>query len=417
MSERHPVVALQEAGSGPPPPAYETQREEIPITGDDCPPGLPTSIVHTQWQYDVNRERRRVHVYFLQTDPQHSSTTEQDSWIGGRVNLAIVSHEPATEADVRVIENPLYNGAEPAGRSSDHYPVEFEPAPTPVPAPPNVERDFSTALENAQNGWVAGVTNDGQVMSTSDGFNASQRFRVGTVAGHWWRFHPGDSPPVDSATHGAVAGRAAADECLALNPMLPLQVMLMPCDSRVAQWRPEPPEVPDGTLSWHNSAYPELCLTGSPLLDPIGALPCDGSRYQQWWDNSRAVPDKAWQPGASRVRLRASNGLYLSAENGGKKDETPLTGDSHGAIDRWDMTSSTPVPATTSPGSGGSTAANASTSWTASMPVKAPLPCSATAAAATAGTMARAAGGWWRPTPTAASASATRPITCAWYGR
>ncbi|WP_158708896.1 hypothetical protein [Streptomyces sp. NRRL S-920] len=49
-------------------------------------------------------------MYYLQTDPQHSRTTGRDAWIGGRVNLAIVTAEEA--AEVRVIENPMYNPSE-----------------------------------------------------------------------------------------------------------------------------------------------------------------------------------------------------------------------------------------------------------------------------------------------------------------
>ncbi|AZM51267.1 hypothetical protein DMA15_00605 [Streptomyces sp. WAC 01529] len=49
------------------------------------------------------------------------------------------------------------------------------------------------------------------------------------------------------------------------------------------------------------------------------------------------MEEKTWEPGESRTRLRASNGLYLSARGGGKSDETELTTYSHGNISRWDI--------------------------------------------------------------------------------
>ncbi|WP_030786557.1 hypothetical protein [Streptomyces sp. NRRL S-920] len=116
---------------------------------------------------------------------------------------------------------------------------------------------------------------------------------MGTVEGHWYRFNYGDSPPGASAARGARAGRAARPRgCPGLNPWLPLQVLL---------------------------------------------LPCDGSQAQRWWDNFRAVEEKTWEPGESRTRLRASNGLYLSARDGVKSDGAELTTYSHGDISRRDI--------------------------------------------------------------------------------
>ncbi len=448
LTEQHEVLALQEVGSGPPTDAHGTQPESIPIPMDVTrPAGLPRSVNHSRWQYGRSTDdggRPPRHVYYLQTDPQHSSTTGRDAWIGGRVNLAIVTAEQADE--IRVIENPMYNPSEtnnayrlrralgvrigntvyynvhargadvggllrgirdatrpgerwvmlgdfnldiryrsdeqarnqslhlrvgeqlvrpnrathqnggeldyaitygmprytagvPSGRGADHYPVQFAPHPAPVtPAPARATHTFSSAFENARTGWVMSVTNDGRVISGSDRFDDRQRFRMGTVEGHWYRFNYGDSPPGASATRGVLADRAARPRgCPGLNPWLPLQVLLLPCDSKYAQWQPESPEEPDGTLIWRNSARPELCLTGTPMLERVLALPCDGSQAQRWWDNSRAVEEKTWEPGESKTRLRASSGLYLSARDGGKSDETELTTYSHGDTSRWDI--------------------------------------------------------------------------------
>ncbi|GHG75236.1 endonuclease/exonuclease/phosphatase family protein [Streptomyces griseocarneus] len=114
LTMHHPVVALQEVGSGPPAEPHQSRGTgvSIPIPGP-FPAGLPVAVNHTQWEY---RHHRR-HVYFLQTDPRRDRTTRRDRWQGGRVNLAVVTSARADE--VRVIENPLYNRDEP--RSEYRY--------------------------------------------------------------------------------------------------------------------------------------------------------------------------------------------------------------------------------------------------------------------------------------------------------
>ncbi|MEH6373110.1 endonuclease/exonuclease/phosphatase family protein [Streptomyces sp. KLMMK] len=426
LTMRHNVVAVQEAGSGPPaePHQHRGTGESIPIPGP-FPAGLPSAVNHTQWEY---RHHRR-HVYFLQTDPQRDSTTRRDRWTGGRVNLAVVTHARADE--VRVIENPLYNRDEPrneyryrralglrfgntvyynvhargadvapllrriraatragenwvmvgdfnldirnrtdrqareqtlhlrpdeqlarpgrsthqrggeldyaithgtprfnagipAGRGSDHYPVQFEPAPTPVPAAPDGPvHNFSTALENAATGQVldAPDTAGGRVTTGRQRYNLRQRFRMDTVQGHWYRLARGNSP---RAASGALAARADGELCPGINPFLPLSVIMLPCNAPGAQWRPEDPGAPGGPLRWRNSRHPELCLTGGGN-GVVAALACGDSPAQQWWDNSRAVDERAWEDEEKRVQLRAYNGLFLDNFSGPGHDGTPLT--------------------------------------------------------------------------------------------
>ncbi|MCK8677173.1 ricin-type beta-trefoil lectin domain protein [Streptomyces lichenis] len=471
LTEHHEVIALQEVGSGPPTEARGTQSESIPIPPDVTrPAGLPRFVNHSQWQYGRRSANPPRHVYYLQTDPRHSRETGQDRWVGGRVNLAVVTHEPATE--VRVIENPLYNPSEtnnayrfrralgvrigdtfyynvhargsdvggllqgirdatrpgerwvmfgdfnldirnrtdeearnrslhlrddellvrpnrathqngseidyaithglgrhnadiPSGRGPDHYPVQFEPAPTPVPAAPDGEAHaFSSALENAGTGWVMNASTDGRVTTTADRYNDRQRFRMETVRGHWYRFRVGQSPDgasgaraataasgargaaaasgargaaAASGARGAAAQEAAPTGCPGLSPWLQLVVTLRSCDAPEAQWHSEDLGAPDGALRWHNSANPALCLTGAGQGDAVLAMPCGDSRRQQWVDSSRAVPDSVWETGESRVRLRASNGLYLAAKDDATGDDTPLTVHGRDQSERWDI--------------------------------------------------------------------------------
>ncbi|MEU8547665.1 RICIN domain-containing protein [Streptomyces roseoverticillatus] len=429
LTMRHPVVALQEVGNGPPTAAHQRHGvgESIPIPGP-FPAGLPDHVNHTVWRY---RHHTRQ-VYYLQTDPQRDSTTGRDRWRGGRVNLAVVTQTRADE--IRIIENPLYNRDEPrdeyryrralgvrigntvyynvhargadvapllrriraaaragenwvmvgdfnldirnrtdrqareqslhlrpdeqlarphrsthqrggeldyaitrgtprfnadipAGRSSDHYPVQFEPAPSPVPAAPDGPvYNYSSAFENARTGLVLDVDNNNRVTTRLQAYNARQRFRVDTVRGHWYRFARGNSP---RAASGALTGRAAlaaGETCPGVNPLFPMSsILMLSCESPGAQWHSEDPGAPGGPLRWHNSLYPNLCLTGTKNEEPVVAFPCGDMREQQWWDNSRAVPERAWEDSDAQVRLRAWNGLYLDNFGGSNRDGTPLT--------------------------------------------------------------------------------------------
>ncbi|WP_171168253.1 endonuclease/exonuclease/phosphatase family protein [Streptomyces sp. I05A-00742] len=446
LTMHHEVVALQEVGNGPPAEPSQSRGTgvSIPIT-HPFPAGLPGYVSHTRWEY---RHHRR-HVYYLQTDPQRDSTTGYDHWIGGRVNLAVVTHARADE--VRVIENPLYNRNEPrneyryrralgvrigntvyynvhargadvpgllrgirnatrpgeswvmlgdfnldirnrtdrqarerslrlrpeerlartgrsthqrggeldyaitrgtprfnaaipGGRGSDHYPVQFEPAPTPVPAAPDGRvHNFSSALENVANGAVLDVQDRGgsRVTTRRQRYNANQRFRMGTVQGHWYRFARGGSPAAAPGTRGTVARNAARDElCPGVNPWIPLSVIAWGCDTAEAQWTPDDPGEPGGPLRWRNSRHPELCLTAGKEGNAVAALPCNDSTAQQWWDNSRAVPEREWRTGDGRAQLRAFNGLYLDIWGGPGRDGTPLTTrrrDIGVSTQRWDI--------------------------------------------------------------------------------
>ncbi|MFI8242490.1 hypothetical protein ACIF83_35375 [Streptomyces sp. NPDC085866] len=138
---------------------------------------------------------------------------------------------------------------------------------------------------------------------------------------------------------GALAGRAAAGMCPGLNPFLPLIVILLSCDSPLAQWQPDDPGAPGGPLRWHNSACPGLCLTGLGNEQQVLALACDDSPSQRWWDNSREVSDRAWEPGDGRFRLRAWNGLYLDQFGEPGRDGTALTTRRRNDVNtqRWDM--------------------------------------------------------------------------------
>jgi hypothetical protein len=442
LTAHHPVVALQEVGSGPPaePRQARGTGESIPIPGP-FPAGLPRSVNHTQWQH--NRQPR--HVYFLQTDPQRNSSTGEDRWEGGRVNLAVVTHERADE--VRIIENPLYNPDEPnndyryrralgvrlgntvyynvhargadvpdllrgiraaarpgenwvmlgdfnlnirnrtdqqareqslhlrddellarpgrsthqqggeldyaitrgtpgfnaaipAGRGSDHYPVQFEMAPTPVPAAPDgPAHTFSSAFENAATGAVLDIPDDGsgRVITHPQRYNAQQRFHINTVQGHWYRFAHGGSSAVAGAAQNVRA--AAAEQCPGLTPLFPLFVTMRPCDEVEAQWHPQDPAAPGGPLRWHNSRYSQLCLTGTQRQGPVMAVPCSDSPAQLWWDNSRAVPEDTWESGDTKVRLRAMNDFVLDAQGGDTGNLTQLITHSRKDVDnqRWDI--------------------------------------------------------------------------------
>ncbi|NGO10147.1 hypothetical protein G5C60_21785 [Streptomyces sp. HC44] len=103
MAERIPVVALQEAGSGPPPvPSGFDDSITIPIPGPRPHPNMPMTVNRSPWEY----HGQFYTVYFLET---HVERTNQGTlrWGGQRNNLAIVTQEHADE--VRVVNNPVFN--------------------------------------------------------------------------------------------------------------------------------------------------------------------------------------------------------------------------------------------------------------------------------------------------------------------
>ncbi|GHC57964.1 endonuclease/exonuclease/phosphatase family protein [Streptomyces cinnamoneus] len=318
LTMRHQVVALQEAGSGPPAAAHQRHGvgESIRIPGP-LPAGLPDHVNHTVWRY---RHHTR-HVYFLQTDPQRDSTTGRDRWRGGRVNLAVATHARADVAPLlrriraatRAGENwvmvgdfnldirnrtdrqareqtlhlrpdeqlarphrsthqrggelnyaitrgtPRFNAAIPAGRGSDHHPVQFEPAPSPVPAAPDGPvHNFSSALENARTGLALDVPgNSGRVTTRLQAYNARQWFRVGTVRGHWYRFAHCNSPRAASGALKDRAALAAGEACPGVNPFMPVSpILMLSCESPEAQWHRDDLGTPGGPLRRRNSPLP-----------------------------------------------------------------------------------------------------------------------------------------------------------------
>jgi endonuclease/exonuclease/phosphatase family metal-dependent hydrolase len=116
LVQNNAVVALQEAGAGPPMPANPNRSNyrRIRLTPTRTAP-LPSSVTQVTWPAGPNGSNR--YVYFLQTDPQRIGGVNQDQWQGGRTNLAMVTDSPATE--VRVLENPTYDPAPDA--PNDRY--------------------------------------------------------------------------------------------------------------------------------------------------------------------------------------------------------------------------------------------------------------------------------------------------------
>ncbi|MEU1377858.1 ricin-type beta-trefoil lectin domain protein [Streptomyces triculaminicus] len=276
----------------------------------------------------TNRQARES--LHLRPDEQLARPNRSTHQRGGELDFAITRGTPRFNADI------------PAGRSSDHYPVQYEPAPTPVPAAPDGPvHNFSSALENARTGLVLDVDNQNRVTTRLQAYNARQRFRMDTVRGHWYRFPRGGNSP--RAASGALAGRdalAAGETCPGVNPFFPMSpILMLSCEAPQAQWHPEDPGAPGGPLRWHNSLYPDLCLTGTGNEQPAVAYQCTDMPAQQWWDNSRAVPERAWEDSEERVRLRAWDGLYLDNFSGSGGDGTPLTTRKRNEVSsqRWDI--------------------------------------------------------------------------------
>lgn len=107
-----PVVALQEAGSGPPPvPQRFDDSTTIPIPGIRPHPSTPMTVNQSPWEY-----RGRLYtVSFLET---HVTRDTQGTLTRGgqRVNLAVVTQEHAD--GVRVVNNPTFN---PNSANDDYH--------------------------------------------------------------------------------------------------------------------------------------------------------------------------------------------------------------------------------------------------------------------------------------------------------
>ncbi|SEL81548.1 glycosyl hydrolase family 18 protein [Streptacidiphilus jiangxiensis] len=106
-ARRADIVVLQEAGAAPPPSAPGTAPMVIPAAqlananaGNLPNIGVANQVTHTQWRSGL----ANLDVYFLQTDPNTNGATGQQTYRGGRNNLAVVTHQAA--AAVAAIPNP-----------------------------------------------------------------------------------------------------------------------------------------------------------------------------------------------------------------------------------------------------------------------------------------------------------------------
>ncbi|WP_257980874.1 ricin-type beta-trefoil lectin domain protein [Streptomyces sp. CB02959] len=104
LARQVPLVALQEAGSGPPaPPDFRRANFRRMRINRTRPFNQPNFVTFSRWRTrNVDR-----YVYFLQTDPRRITGTDQDTWDGGRTNLATVSDTRASQ--VEVLDNPSYD--------------------------------------------------------------------------------------------------------------------------------------------------------------------------------------------------------------------------------------------------------------------------------------------------------------------
>jgi hypothetical protein len=107
-ARRAQVVAIQEAGRAPDPPrgvqpVILTAAQLANANAVNLPQiGIANQVTHSQW---TTASLANLDVYFLQTDPNSNPRTHQPTYMGGRNNLAIVTHRPADA--VAAIPNPL----------------------------------------------------------------------------------------------------------------------------------------------------------------------------------------------------------------------------------------------------------------------------------------------------------------------
>ena len=117
LADRADVVALQEAGSRPPPNApgtatnvHDLAHGNLLIAGNVngnpniLPPRIGSEVTHSIWQFGGPGFPQERHVYWLQTDRSANSQGDWNTWTG-HVNLAIVSTQPAD--DVVIVVNQL----------------------------------------------------------------------------------------------------------------------------------------------------------------------------------------------------------------------------------------------------------------------------------------------------------------------
>ncbi|CAM5551669.1 hypothetical protein SRIMM317S_03074 [Streptomyces rimosus subsp. rimosus] len=107
LAATNQLVALQEAGAGPPLPAHDNDRSEfrqIRLTPNRAP--QPSSVQRVTWAGEPERQQPLRVLPADQPAPGQTGT-DLDTWDGGQMNLAFVADTPAD--DVRVLENPAYN--------------------------------------------------------------------------------------------------------------------------------------------------------------------------------------------------------------------------------------------------------------------------------------------------------------------
>ncbi|WP_058042953.1 RICIN domain-containing protein [Streptomyces roseifaciens] len=456
LAERYPVVALQEAGSGPPPvPLQYNDSRTIPIPGPQPHPNMPMTVNRSPWEYNG-----RFHtVYFLETHVERPAPTSPLTWGGGRNNLAVVTQEHADE--VRVVNNPVFNanstnndyrarralgvrlgntvyynihargndtpqllaairadvrpgenyvilgdynrniagqpintartivtadpseflarpdrpthqnGGEidyalmrgtprmvatiPAGRGSDHAPVEFNPPAVPPPPPPG-RRPAVTAhmslINVATGNAVETLPASRRVIAQRENFRRpTQVFATATDKGYWYSFGPTPRGGPGARSAGGTSDRntAADDRCPGINLSTESEITMILCSDPRAQWHPEDPAVDvdeeadseeGGPVRWRNAAYPALCLAvETQRPGPMRGRACADGDQQLWYQKSRNVRPREWDgPSTQNQRLLAPNGSILRTEASGTGDRTNLViqqSDSPNNQQRW----------------------------------------------------------------------------------
>lgn len=106
LTHRAQIVALQEAGPSGPPSAPGTAAAPVPLVNADADQlpqiGAASQVIHSQWRVG----HANLDVYFLQTD--RNSHNGQPTYVGGRVNLAMVTQRAADA--VAALPNPINGG-------------------------------------------------------------------------------------------------------------------------------------------------------------------------------------------------------------------------------------------------------------------------------------------------------------------
>ncbi|MGW1504919.1 endonuclease/exonuclease/phosphatase family protein [Streptomyces mirabilis] len=328
LAERFPVVAVQEAGSGPPPvPQGFDDSTTIPIPGIRPHPNMPMTVNQSPLGVRGGGCTRCTSLETHVTRDAQGTLT----WGGQRVNLAVVTQEDAD--DVRVVDNSAFhsNSANDDHRSRRALGIRLGKA-----VRYNIHArgasDFQQLLAAVRRDVPAGLN----YVILGD-FNRNIRFQrtatasitAGAAASEYL-------PRPNQATHQGgteLVTRAAADEeqCPGANPFDRFRIDL--AESPAALDDESSGGVESGPVRRRNALWPSLCLTATGRQEALRALPCTDSDAQLWWESSRAVPSDSWHTGGKWVRLRADNGSCLDARGGGTDDLTRVVlppGQTHG---------------------------------------------------------------------------------------